>query len=146
MITRSGFLKALAALPFAGRILESVGPSPSPDPTELAAAVDWYFVDAVNVDTITLPGQVAPPLAPTQRQVLGWLYKVMRNRTSQTSTQWTLYADDETTVDAKATVSNDEKWQNNVNPTYSFRYIPVSLDEIRRSYYYVPVWGGGEDT
>ena len=57
--------------------------------------------------TITLPGQVAPPLAPTFEEALGWLYKVLRNRTDQTSSLWQLYADDESTVDAKATVSDD---------------------------------------
>ena len=57
--------------------------------------------------TITLPGQTAPPLAPTLKQAIGWLYKVLRNRTDQTAILWQLYADDESTVDAKATVSDD---------------------------------------
>jgi hypothetical protein len=39
--------------------------------------------------------------------MLSWLYKVLRNRKDQTSTLWQLYADNETTVDAKATVSDD---------------------------------------
>ena len=58
-------------------------------------------------DTVTLPGQAAPPLAPTRDEMISWLYKVLRNRTDQTSTLWKLYADNETTVDAKATVSDD---------------------------------------
>jgi len=57
--------------------------------------------------TVTLPGQSAPPLAPTLPQLFGWLYKVLRNRKDQTATLWQLYADNETTVDAKATVSDD---------------------------------------
>lgn len=77
-----------------------------PDTISLAN-INAEVVDVVNTDTITLPGQVAPPLAPTHRQAIGWLYKVLRNRTTQTSTQWTLYADNETTVDAKSTVSDD---------------------------------------
>ena len=60
-----------------------------------------------TASTLSLPGQEAPPLAPTPEQALTWLYKVLRNRTAQTATQWSLYADDETTVDAKATVSDD---------------------------------------
>lgn len=58
-------------------------------------------------DTVTLPGQEAPPLAPTRDEMISWLYKVLRNRKDQTSTLWQLYADDESTVDAKATVSDD---------------------------------------
>jgi hypothetical protein len=72
-----------------------------------AAQVNAEVADVLRVDTMTLPGQVAPPLAPTFEIAVGWLYKVLRNRTSQTATQWTLYADDETTIDAKATVSDD---------------------------------------
>lgn len=72
-----------------------------------AAQVNTEVLDVMNVDTITLPGQEAPPLAPTHRQAVGWLYKVFRNRKDQTSTLWQLYADNETTVDAKATVSDD---------------------------------------
>jgi hypothetical protein len=71
-----------------------------------AAEVNAEVVDVVDTDTMTLPGQAAPPLAPTMRQALGWLYKVLRNRKTQTSTQWSLLADDESTVDAKATVSD----------------------------------------
>jgi len=56
---------------------------------------------------IVLPGQEAPPLSPTIEQAWGWLYKALRNRTTQTATQWSLLADDESTVDAKATVSDD---------------------------------------
>jgi hypothetical protein len=75
--------------------------------TLATAAVNAEVLDVVNVDTITLPGQEAPPLAPTHRQALGWLYKVLRNRKEQTTTEWQLMADDESTVDAKATVSDD---------------------------------------
>ena len=67
-------------------------------------------VDVTHLEgttTVALPGQTAPPLAPTLPQLLGWLYKVLRNRTDQTSSLWQLYADNETTVDAKATVSDD---------------------------------------
>ena len=69
--------------------------------------VNAEVVDVLRTDTSTLPGQTAPPLAPTLEQSITWLYKVMRNRTTQTATQWSLLADDESTVDAKATVSDN---------------------------------------
>ncbi len=71
------------------------------------ADVNAQVVDVLKTDTVTLPGQTAPPLAPTFEQMISWLYKVLRNRTRQTATLWELLADDETTVDAKVTVSDD---------------------------------------
>ena len=75
--------------------------------TTMKAQVNTEVVDVVNVDTLVLPGQAAPSNTPTMRETLGWLYKNFRNRKSQTATTWILYADDETTVDNKATVSDD---------------------------------------
>ena len=72
-----------------------------------AEHVNTQVVDVLKTDTITLPGQEAPPLAPTIEEALAWLYKAFRNRKTQTATQWSLLADDESTVDAKATVSDD---------------------------------------
>jgi len=69
--------------------------------------VNAEVVDVLKTDTVTLPGQVAPPLAPTFEEMISWLYKTLRNRKDQTATLWQLYADDESTVDAKATVSDD---------------------------------------
>ena len=69
--------------------------------------VNTEVVDVLKVDTVTLPGQVAPPLTPTFEQIMAWLYKALRNRKTQTATLWALLADDEVTVDAKATVSDD---------------------------------------
>ena len=69
----------------------------------------FEVISAIHADVtdITLPGQEAPPLSPTLAEAVGWLYKIARNRTTQTATQWSLLADNETTVDAKATVSDD---------------------------------------
>lgn len=69
----------------------------------------FEVISAIHADVtdITLPGQEAPPLSPTLAEAVGWLYKVMRNRTEQTATTWSLMADNETTQDAKATVSDD---------------------------------------
>ena len=69
--------------------------------------VNAEMVDVMTVDTQALPGQAAPPLAPTFSEAITWMYKGYRNRTTQTATQWSLLADNETTVDAKATVSDD---------------------------------------
>ena len=77
-----------------------------PDTISLAN-INAQVVDVLKTDTITLPGQLAPPLTPTFEEALSWLYKVFRNRKTQTATQWSLLADDESTVDAKATVSDD---------------------------------------
>ena len=85
-----------------GNVTGSVGSLAAQAKTDVNAEV----VDVMDTDTITLPGQTAPPLAPTHRQAISWLYKVFRNRKTQTATQWSLLADDESTVDAKATISD----------------------------------------
>lgn len=77
-----------------------------PDTISLAN-INGEVVDVLKTDTVTLPGQVAPPLAPTMEEILGHLYKAYRNRKTQTATQWSLMADDESTVDQKSTVSDD---------------------------------------
>ena len=56
---------------------------------------------------LTMPGQEAPPLAPTMFEALLYLYKFLRNRKTSDSTTIKVYADDETTVDHKATISDD---------------------------------------
>lgn len=86
-----------------GNVTGSVGSLAAQAKTD----VNTEVLDVMNVDTITLPGQEAPPLAPTHREMDAWLYKLLRNRTNQTATLWQLFADNETTVDAKATVSSD---------------------------------------
>lgn len=96
-----------------GRMDSSVGAMAANTLTAAATAADFLaeinaeVVDVMATDTITLPGQAAPPLAPTHREMISWLYKVLRNRQAQTATQWNLYADNETTIDTKATVSDD---------------------------------------
>lgn len=71
--------------------------------TEVNAEVD----DVLTVDTQTLPGQAAPTNTPTISESLMWVYKLMRNKTEQTSTLWSLYDDAGSVVDSKATVSDD---------------------------------------
>lgn len=73
---------------------------------EVESECNDAMIDVMTVDTITLPGQEAPPLAPTRDEMGSWPYKKMRNRKDQSSTLFQLYADNETTVDSKATVSD----------------------------------------
>jgi hypothetical protein len=75
--------------------------------TLTAAQVNAEVVDALNVDTYAEPGQEAPPATTTLVRKIGYLYKLLRNRVTQTSTTFKVYADDATTVDQKATVSDD---------------------------------------
>lgn len=70
-----------------------------------AAQVNAEVKDVIDTDVTTLPGQEAPPLQPTLRQAIAWLYKVLRNRKTTTSTLWSLYDDSGGVVDAKADIS-----------------------------------------
>lgn len=72
-----------------------------------AAQVNAEVLDVMNVDTIALPGQVAPPLTPTHRQALAHLYKMYRNKGEQTATEKRILADDELIVDQKWPVSDN---------------------------------------
>lgn len=71
------------------------------------AQVNAEVVDALATDTYAEPGQGAPAATTTLAAKINYLYKAWRNRTTQTSTTYSLYADDATTVDQKATVSDD---------------------------------------
>lgn len=53
------------------------------------------------------PGQGAPPVNPDLATKIDYLYKAWRNRSTQTATTYSLYADDGTTVDQKSTVSDN---------------------------------------
>lgn len=72
-----------------------------------AAQVNAEVVDALNVDTYAEPAQGAPPATATLQQKLSYLYKAWRNRTTQTASQYSLYADNATTIDHKATFADD---------------------------------------
>ncbi len=75
--------------------------------TLTAAAVNTEVVDALNVDTYAEPGSGAPGATISLAQKIGYLYKAFRNKVTQTSTEYKLFADDEATVHQKATVSDD---------------------------------------
>ncbi len=59
-------------------------------------------------DARSEPGQGAPPVNPDAMTKIDYLYKNWRNRKTQTEDTWTLFADDATTTDQKATVSDDD--------------------------------------
>ena len=70
---------------------------------EIKAAV----VEALNTDTYAEPGQGAPAATTTLVAKIGYLYKAWRNKSTQTASQYSLFADDATTVDQKATFADD---------------------------------------
>jgi hypothetical protein len=75
--------------------------------TTQLASVKAQVVAALNTDTYAEPGQGAPGATISLAQKLGYVYKAWRNRSTQTSTQYGLYADNATTLDQKATVQRD---------------------------------------
>lgn len=72
-----------------------------------AAEVNAEVLDVLNVDTFSQPGQESPAATQTIAKMLAYLYKAWRNKVEQTSTTYSLYADDGTTVDQEASVSDD---------------------------------------
>lgn len=73
------------------------------------AQVNAEVVDALNVDTYSEPGQGAPTATPTIRQMVHYLYKQWRNKSTVDDDSYDLYADDGTTVDQTATISDDDE-------------------------------------
>jgi len=75
--------------------------------TQAKADVNTEVLDVLNTDTFAEPGQGAPAATASIVAKIGYLYKAWRNKSEQTATEYKLYADDATTVDQKATVSDD---------------------------------------
>jgi hypothetical protein len=71
------------------------------------ADVKTEVVNALTVDTYTEPGQGAPGVNVSLKDKIGFLYKFLRNKVTQTSTTLSVFADDTVTVDQKAPVSDD---------------------------------------
>lgn len=69
--------------------------------------INAEVVDALNVDTYAEPAQGTPGATISLAAKIGYLYKNWRNRKTQTATVFSLYNDDATTVDHKATVADD---------------------------------------
>lgn len=73
----------------------------------MKASVNAEVVDGLAVDTYAEPGQGAPAATATLAAKINYLYKAWRNKKTQTATTFSLFADDASTVDQKATVSDD---------------------------------------
>ena len=71
------------------------------------AQVNTEVVDALNVDTYAEPGTGAPAATNTLVAKIGYLYKFLRNRMTQTATTLSVYGDDAVTVHHTVTVSDD---------------------------------------
>jgi hypothetical protein len=72
-----------------------------------AAQVNAEVVDALSTDTYAEPGQGAPAATASLKDKIGYLYKAWRNKVSQTDSTYSLYDDAGTTVDQKATTTDD---------------------------------------
>jgi hypothetical protein len=57
--------------------------------------------------TLSEIGQGNPPASSNLVDMVRYLYKAWRNKKTQTATQYSLYADDGTTIDQKSTTSDD---------------------------------------
>lgn len=64
-------------------------------------------VEALATDTYAEPGQGTPGATITLAAKIGYMYKALRNRHTQDATTYRLYNDDATTVDQKASVSDN---------------------------------------
>lgn len=75
--------------------------------TQAKADVNAEVLDVLNTDTFAEPGQEAPAATNTLAKKIGYIFKFLRNKLTQSSTEFKVFADDGTTVDQKATVSDD---------------------------------------
>jgi hypothetical protein len=73
----------------------------------MKTSVNTEVLDVLNTDTFAEPGQEAPAATNTLVKKIGYLYKFLRNKKEQTATTLSIYDDAGTTVDQKATVSDD---------------------------------------
>jgi len=75
--------------------------------TGMKAEVNVEAKDVLFTDTDAEPAQGLPAATTTLADKIGFLYKAWRNKSTQTATTYSLYNDDTSTVDHKATVSDD---------------------------------------
>ncbi len=71
----------------------------------MKTSVNTEVLDVLNVDTFAQPGQGAPPATATPLQMFGYLYKAWRNKKIQTSSQYSLFNDDATTIDHTSSIN-----------------------------------------
>lgn len=79
------------------------------DGAATAAQVNAEVLDVLTVDTFAQPPQEAPAATTTLMNMLRYLYKGLRNKhtVDKDDALWRLFADDGTTVDQQATISDD---------------------------------------
>lgn len=75
--------------------------------TQAKADVNAEMVDVIATDTYAEPGQETPGATVSLATKIGYTYKFIRNKRTQTSALLSLYNDDGTTVGQTATVSDD---------------------------------------
>lgn len=63
--------------------------------------------EALNVSTHAELGQTAPSATTTLKDMIRWIYKLSRNKTTATASTINVFNDAGTTVDQKASVSDD---------------------------------------
>lgn len=73
----------------------------------MKASVNAEVLDVLNTDTFAEPGQGTPAATTSLAAKINYLYKAWRNKKTQTASVFSLFADDATTVDQKASVSDD---------------------------------------
>jgi hypothetical protein len=73
----------------------------------MKASVNAEVLDVLSTDTFAEPAQGAPGATVTLAAKIGYLYKAWRNKSTQTSSTYSLFNDDASTVDHKATVADD---------------------------------------
>jgi hypothetical protein len=98
-----GRLTATRALLLENLVLQDAATSSRATPAQVNAEV----VDALTVDLRGEPPQGAPPVSASVAMKQDYLYKWARNRVTQSASEQKFYADDGTTVDHKAAVSDD---------------------------------------
>jgi hypothetical protein len=71
------------------------------------AEINAQVVDGLATDTYAEPGQGSPGATISLAAKIGYLYKAWRNRHTQTASEYALFADDGSTKDHEAAVSDD---------------------------------------
>lgn len=71
-----------------------------------AAQVNAEIVDVLTVDTYAEPTS-APAATSSLKDKIGWVFKILRNKMTQTATTQTLFADDGTTADNTSSTSTN---------------------------------------
>lgn len=72
----------------------------------MKTSVNSEVQDVMNTDTHAQPGQEAPPATATFEQMITYIYKFLRNKSTQSETLLSVYNDAGDTVDHKAVVSD----------------------------------------